>query len=109
LKTPICPGINETRSGGLGLTGGIVDVGGLADCLIGIHRGVADSSILDIYDSVRREKYTDIINPISSANLVRLHSTDPETVMDTDPFFRMAKKAETDVQYARQLADVSTT
>ncbi|KAK5230386.1 hypothetical protein LTR47_007802 [Exophiala xenobiotica] len=91
--------------GGLGLTGGIVDVGGLADCLIGIHRGVADSSILDIYDSVRREKYTDIINPISSANLVRLHSTDPETVINTDPFFRMAKKAETDVQYARQLAD----
>jgi hypothetical protein len=54
-------------------------------------------------------KYTDIINPISSANLVRLHSTDPETVIDTDPFFRMVKEAETDVQYARQLADVSTT
>jgi len=33
--------------GGLGLTGGIVDVGGLSDCLVGRSKGVADESILD--------------------------------------------------------------
>lgn len=33
--------------GGMGLTGGIVDIGGLFDCLVGIYDGVADDTILD--------------------------------------------------------------
>src|ERR1700754_1414955 len=36
--------------GGLGLTGGLVDAGGLAECFEGIVQGLADDSILDIYD-----------------------------------------------------------
>ncbi|KAH7627847.1 hypothetical protein B0T09DRAFT_402573 [Sordaria sp. MPI-SDFR-AT-0083] len=39
--------------GGLGLTVGIVDVGSLYDCLLRIHTGQADDSILYKYDEVR--------------------------------------------------------
>ena len=92
-------------SGGLGLTGGIVDVGGLYDCLYGIWSGKADADILDIYDTVRRQKYTDMVNPISSENLERL-SSDPETVLEPgkDQFLTLCLKAAKDVDFARQLA-----
>src|SRR5271156_5874205 len=46
--------------GGLGLTGGIVDAGGLSDCLIGLAYGVADESILDKYDEIRRAMWHNI-------------------------------------------------
>ena len=59
-------------SGGMGLTGGFADVGGLYDCLYGIYSGQADESILDLYDKKRREKYLNVIDPISSGNLRRL-------------------------------------
>jgi 2-polyprenyl-6-methoxyphenol hydroxylase-like FAD-dependent oxidoreductase len=52
------------RFGGLGFTGGLVDVGGLAECLAGINSGRADDSILDKYDEIRRELYHSVINPV---------------------------------------------
>ncbi|OGM45636.1 hypothetical protein ABOM_006229 [Aspergillus bombycis] len=58
--------------GGLGLSGGIVDVGGLYDCLAGIYTGQADDSILDIY------------------------CKDPETALEESEFLKTCKKAETD-------------
>jgi 2-polyprenyl-6-methoxyphenol hydroxylase and related FAD-dependent oxidoreductases len=64
--------------GGLGLTGGIVDVGGLSDCLEGIYTGRAEDGILDIYDTVRREKYNEIIDPVSTGNIRLLFEQDPE-------------------------------
>ncbi|KAI1623356.1 putative monooxygenase [Exophiala viscosa] len=79
--------------GGLGLTGGLVDVGNLFDCFIGIHKGFTDDSILDRYSEVRREKYFSIIDPVSSANLRRLIQ-DPDIAMKEDPFFTMAKDFE---------------
>ncbi|KEQ74157.1 FAD/NAD(P)-binding domain-containing protein [Aureobasidium namibiae CBS 147.97] len=60
--------------GGLGLTGGIVDVAGLSDRLSGIYDGNADESILDEYSRIRREKYLSMVNPISLENIGRLHS-----------------------------------
>jgi hypothetical protein len=89
--------------GGLGLTGGIVDVGGLYDCLAGIFEGRADPSILDRYNEVRRQKYNEIINPISSENIVRLFGQDPERALETDEFLKMCKRAETDPETARQM------
>ena len=59
-------------SGGLGLTGGIADVGGLIDCLIGIYDGRAGPQILDRYDEIRRDMWHKIINPISSDNIKRM-------------------------------------
>ncbi|EXJ76407.1 uncharacterized protein A1O5_00915 [Cladophialophora psammophila CBS 110553] len=81
--------------GGLGLTGGIVDIGGLYDCLIGIFKGLTSPAILDRYDQVRRDVYNSMINPISSSNLVRL-SQDPANVLEVDEFLQMCKRGESD-------------
>ncbi|KAI8725669.1 FAD-binding-3 domain-containing protein [Fusarium sp. LHS14.1] len=81
--------------GGLGLTGGIVDVGGLYDCLRGMYENKADATILDKYNEVRRQKWLDVIDVVSSSNLRRL--------FETDDFFQMLKKAETDPAYSQEL------
>ncbi|KAK4220856.1 hypothetical protein QBC38DRAFT_540384 [Podospora fimiseda] len=81
--------------GGMGLTGGIADVGGLYECLLGIHAGLADDSILDKWDEVRRDIWHKVINPISTDNLKRLYQySGPDEAMEKDPFFIMMKKAE---------------
>ncbi|KAJ5631976.1 hypothetical protein N7490_008315 [Penicillium lividum] len=82
--------------GGLGLTGGIVDVGGLFDCLEGIYSGQADDTILDIYDTVRRAKYNEIVDPVSTGNFRLLFEQNPETALEESEFLKMSKKAETD-------------
>lgn len=87
----------------MGLTGGIVDVGGLFDCLIGIYRGETDETILDKYDEVRRQKYREIINPLSSTNIRRLFAQDPDTAAKYDEFLGLCKKASDDEQLSRQL------
>jgi 2-polyprenyl-6-methoxyphenol hydroxylase-like FAD-dependent oxidoreductase len=89
--------------GGLGLTGGIVDVGGLYDCLAGIYDGKADDSILDKYDEVRRQKYREVIDPISSGNIVRLFGQDPEMAGEKDEFLKMCKRTEADEEFAREM------
>ena len=81
--------------GGLGLTGGIADVGSLFDGLVGIHRGQADDSILDAYDEQRRKIWHDIINPQSSDNMRRLFEYEiPEEAIQKNPFFKMLKQME---------------
>jgi 2-polyprenyl-6-methoxyphenol hydroxylase-like FAD-dependent oxidoreductase len=70
--------------GGLGLTGGLVDVGGLAECLAGISMGVAGDEILDKYDVVRRELYQTVINVVSSDNFLRVSATDPGKALVED-------------------------
>ncbi|KAM5360111.1 hypothetical protein ACJZ2D_013970 [Fusarium nematophilum] len=80
--------------GGLGLTGGLVDVGNLYDCLLGIHQDLATEAILDRYSAVRRQKYLGIIDPVSSENLRRLKQ-DSEAA-DKDSLFEMLRKAKSD-------------
>ncbi|KAF4627883.1 hypothetical protein G7Y89_g10269 [Cudoniella acicularis] len=82
--------------GGLGLTGGIVDVGGLAECLVGLTKGLADESILDRYCEVRRQKWRDVIDVVSSGNFERVARRNPETALVDDEFLGMVKKMETD-------------
>jgi 2-polyprenyl-6-methoxyphenol hydroxylase-like FAD-dependent oxidoreductase len=89
--------------GGLGLTGGMVDAGNLADCLIGLAEGIADDSILDKYDVIRRGMWHDIINPISSDNLRRMHTFNPDTALDDDEFLKTLAKAEKDPEMMRQM------
>jgi hypothetical protein len=89
----------------MGLTGGVADIGGLYDCLAGIHSGVADDSILDKYDKIRRQKYNEIVNPVSAANIRRLFGQDPDRAVETDGFLRLCKQAETDATVLRMLQD----
>lgn len=79
-----------------------MDIGGLYDCLIGIYEGKADVSILEKYDEVRREKYSNIVDPISSENIRRLFAQDPERALETDEFLQMCKKTETDTDFSKQ-------
>ncbi|EWC46797.1 hypothetical protein DRE_04042 [Drechslerella stenobrocha 248] len=89
--------------GGLGLTGGIVDVGGLADCLVGLHEGKAGEAILDEYSRVRIEKFKTIIDPISTENFRRLYDQDPELVLEKDEFIKIVRAAEEDIEMSRKL------
>jgi len=91
--------------GGMGLTGGMVDAGNLADCLVGIDKGVADESILDKYDEIRREKWHNIIDPISSSNIIRMHPKNLDHVME-DPFFQELLKAEKDPKLMADMVQV---
>ena len=94
---------NLPISGGMGLTGGFADVGGLYDCLYGIYSGQADNDILNKYSEIRRQKYIDVIDPISSGNLRRLW--DPDAI-EKDEFIHMVRRAMTDKDFARQMQQV---
>ncbi|KAJ9142969.1 Para-nitrophenol 4-monooxygenase [Pleurostoma richardsiae] len=89
--------------GGMGITGGFVDVGGLYDCLAGIYDGKADESILDLYSEKRIEKWKTVIDPISQENFRRVSDADPATRFGRDEWLQALKKAETDEDYEREL------
>lgn len=118
--------------GGLGLTGGIMDAGGLSQCLIGIAEGKATPDILDRYDEVRRRsKFPAFLRkPILVQTLfqaclstnsglltaavwheiinpvsidnMKRISSDPELVADTDPLIQMSRKAWYDEEVLKQ-------
>jgi len=98
---------NSLDSGGMGLTGGLVDVGNLFDCLYGVYTGQADESILDRYSEIRIEKYKEIIDPISSGNIKRLWDASPEAVAE-EPFFNAVKRMKVDKEFAEQMEKVSS-
>ncbi len=89
--------------GGLGITGGFVDVGGLFDCLAGIWDGKADESILELYSQKRIEKWKTLIDPISSDNFRRVSDSDPATRLERDEFLQVCKKNEADPDAIRNL------
>ncbi|KAI4748348.1 FAD binding domain-containing protein [Aureobasidium sp. EXF-12298] len=93
--------------GGLGITGGFVDVGCLYDCLYGIWTHQADDSILDLYSEVRRQKYKEIIDPISTENFKRVFDQDAEVAGEKDHFLVLCKKAAEDKDFARQMHSAS--
>ena len=95
-----------TPYGGLGLTGGMIDVGGLFDCLDGIDKGKADESILDKYDEIRRKIWHDIIDPVSSGNFLRVSSKDPDTALESDEFLQMCEKANHDPEVKKEIDQV---
>ncbi|KAK0724851.1 FAD binding domain-containing protein [Lasiosphaeris hirsuta] len=89
--------------GGLGITGGFVDVGGLYDCLAGIWEGKADDDILELYSEKRIEKWKTIIDPISQENFRRVSDKEPETRFERDEFMNLLKKGETDEPFLKDL------
>ncbi|KAJ5656854.1 hypothetical protein N7507_008804 [Penicillium longicatenatum] len=89
--------------GGLGLTGGIADVGSLFDSLMGIHKGLADETILDKYSEIRKRIWAEIIDPISRENFRRLYDQDPTKAREYDEFFQLCVKGETDEETAKSI------
>jgi hypothetical protein len=73
-----------------------LDVGGLADCLIGLYEGRASEAILDTYARVRRDIFLKYVDARSIKNLERVRSSDPWTVVDTDKFFGIIKELNED-------------
>lgn len=82
--------------GGYGCMAAVLDIGGLADCLIGYHTGQANEDILDAYAEIRRAKFMDFIDRRSRKNLNRISKTDPKTALVTDPFLGLLKDMEGD-------------
>lgn len=93
--------------GGLGLTGGIVDVEGLFDCFRGVHCGKADETILKTYSDVRIKKYKEIVNPVSTQNLKRLCKLDPSNVLGTDEVLQKVKQSENNPELSREIQSFS--
>ena len=93
---------NHLHSGGLGLTGGLVDVEGLYQCLTGIHNGLADESILDRYSEIRRLKYQTLTDPMSTANIRLLFDSNPDTALQDSEILQMVKKGEKDEEFTKQ-------
>jgi len=89
--------------GGLGITGGFVDVGGLFDCLAGIWDGKADETILEIYSEKRIEKWKTVIDPISQENFRRVRDADPHTRFERDEFMQLLKKGKEDQPFLKEL------
>lgn len=88
--------------GGYGCMTACVDVGGLADCLIGYHQGKATESILDLYSEIRREKFLKYVDVRSIKNMDRISKTDPYKVLETDKFMGLLGDLEGDDESTRQ-------
>ncbi|KAF4539231.1 uncharacterized protein LTHEOB_10395 [Lasiodiplodia theobromae] len=84
--------------GGYGCMTAILDVDGLADCLIGFYEGKADEGILDTYAEVRRDIFLKYVDRRSILNLDRVAKSDPWTVLETDKFLGLLKDLEKDKQ-----------
>ncbi|KIY02277.1 uncharacterized protein Z520_02415 [Fonsecaea multimorphosa CBS 102226] len=87
--------------GGYGCMTAVLDVGALADCLIGLYEGKADESILDLYADIRREKFLKYVDARSMKNLNRIMHSDPDTVLETDKFLQLLKGLEGDEEATR--------
>lgn len=89
--------------GGLGITGGFVDVGALAECLGACYDGRASESILDVYSEVRVRKWREVVDPVSRANFRRVMDEEAGSLVERDGFLRACKGVEGDVEGTREL------
>ncbi|EME40065.1 hypothetical protein DOTSEDRAFT_91355 [Dothistroma septosporum NZE10] len=90
------------RMGGYGCMTTCLDIGGLADCLIGYHQGRTSEEILQTYADVRREIFLKYVDARSIKNLDRVRKTHPWTVVDTDKFFGVIKDLNKDKQALKE-------
>ena len=74
--------------GGYGAMTGILDVGALADCLIGYYDGRAQEEILDLYAKIRREMFLNFVDHRPIRNMKQSNSLDLERSLEDDKFFR---------------------
>ena len=80
-----------------------MDVGGLVDCLVGIYTGKVNDSILDKYSEIRRQKFTEVVDPISSSYIRLMYETEPEKVVEKSDILKLAKRTEIDRAFGKQL------
>lgn len=92
--------------GGLGLTGGIADIGSLTDCFYGYVDGKASLKIFEKYDECRRAIYNNITNPTSTINMERMRKNG-QTVLDEDDFLQYIKNGSVDPNFAADFLMVS--
>lgn len=93
--------------GGYGCMAAVLDVGGLAECLIGYYDSKADEDILDLYAKIRREKFVDLIDKRSRKNMDRLRKSDPTLVRETDPFLVLLQSMEGNREKTKEFLMVS--
>lgn len=79
----------------MGLTTGICDAAGLADCLVGVLRKDCPDSLLDKYADIRKQKYHDVTHKVSYGHTCRLRDTDPEKAGELEFFKMMNSSRET--------------
>ena len=91
--------------GGLGLTTGFSDVGGLVDCLAGLHEGKATTDILEKYDEIRRRIFSTIVDPTTTKNLERIMQ-DADEARANDQFLKLLDQAAKDPIAAEELEKV---
>jgi 2-polyprenyl-6-methoxyphenol hydroxylase-like FAD-dependent oxidoreductase len=103
--------------GGMGLTGGLCDAGGLSDCLIGIFRKGCSDDLLDKYAEIRRNIFLTVLSsncfsdvkvtdPISRENIERCYKLNPETAATDYEMFRKMNESE---DFRRQLMERAMT
>ncbi|RDL41315.1 Uncharacterized protein BP5553_01294 [Venustampulla echinocandica] len=73
--------------GGLGLTTGLLDADSLADALNFVINDGKPLSILRSWADARHAVFKDFINPVSTANKLRCHDTNPDDPK-SDPFLK---------------------
>lgn len=74
---------------------------------MGIHKGLADETILDKYSEIRKRIWAEIIDPMSRENFRRLYDQDPTKARENDEFFQLCVKGETDEETAKSIVLVS--
>ena len=77
--------------GGMGLTGGIADVGSLYDAMMHLQNGRCDESVLDEYSRVRIAKWKETIDPMSRKNFDLIWNTSEEAQKNRDEFWGFCK------------------
>lgn len=95
--------------GGYGCMTAVLDVGALADCLIGLYEGKADERILDLYADIRREKFLKYVDARSMKNMNRICHSDPNTILETDKFLGILRDLEGDAEGTKAFLLVSRT
>ena len=65
---------------------GIIDIGGLVECMVGINEGKVDEDVLTKWAEIRREKFMRYIGPRSIKNMRRLARPD---IIDEDNFMKI--------------------
>ncbi len=80
--------------GGYGAMNAIVDVGGLADCLVGLYDCKVGSEILDLYAEIRRDKFLKYVDARSMKNMKRIINPDPNTTLEGDKLISIFRELE---------------
>lgn len=94
--------------GGYGAMNTILDVGGLADCFIGVYDGKAGDEILDLYAQVRREKFLQYVDARSMKNMKRIRNPDPLTTLEGDKLMDIFRGLEGDKEGTKAFLLVKT-